>query len=55
MRQRDIGYRSSMFEAQARRRNKRVELRRGDYEDIVRRPCLYCGSMQRIGVDRAQK
>ena len=43
-----------MFKAQARRRNKRVELQRREYEDIVRRPCLYCGSTHRIGIDRAQ-
>ena len=50
----DIRYRYSMFKAQARRRNKRVELQRREYEDIVRRPCLYCGSTHRIGIDRAQ-
>ena len=54
MRRGDIRYRYSMFKAQARRRNKRVELQRREYEDIVRRPCLYCGSTHRIGIDRVR-
>ena len=43
-----------MFKAQAARRGKEVELRRLDFANITRQPCLYCGSTERVGVDRVQ-
>ena len=54
VRRNEFGYRFSMFKAQAARRGKTVELQRHDYVRILRQPCLYCGSPERIGVDRAQ-
>ena len=54
VRREDVGYRFSMFKAQAARRGKKVELRRHEYARILRQSCVYCGSMERIGVDRAQ-
>ena len=54
VRRKEFGYRFSMFKAQAARRGKTVELQRHDYARILRQPCLYCGSTERIGVDRAQ-
>lgn len=54
VRRENVGYRFSMFKAQAARRGKKVELQQRDYARILRQPCLYCGSTERIGVDRAQ-
>ena len=36
------------------RRGKEVELRQLDFAKLLRRPCLYCGATQRIGIDRVQ-
>ena len=49
-----VGYRFSMFKAQAARRGKRVELLRHEFAGMLRRPCVYCGSTERIGIDRVQ-
>ena len=54
VRREDVRYRFSMFKAQATRRGKEVELLRHDYARILRQPCLYCSSMERIGVDSAK-
>ena len=54
VRREDVGYRFSMFKAQAARRGKEVELQRHDYARILRQPCLYCGSTERIGIDRVR-
>ena len=54
VRREHVGYRFSMFKAQAARRGKEVELRRLDFAKLLRRPCLYCGSTHRIGIDRVR-
>ena len=54
VRREHVGYRFSMFKAQAARRGKEVELRQLDFAKLLRRPCLYCGATQRIGIDRVQ-
>ena len=48
VRREHVGYRFSMFKAQAARRGKEVELRQLDFAKLLRRPCLYCGATQRI-------
>ena len=54
VRREHVGYRFSMFKAQAARRGKAVELRQLDFAKLLRRPCLYCGSTHRIGIDRVR-
>ena len=54
VRREDVRYRFSMFKAQAARRGKQVELQRHEYARILRQACVYCGSTERIGVDRAK-
>ena len=54
VRREQVGYRFSMFKAQAARRGKRVELLRHEFAGMLRRPCVYCGSTERIGIDRVQ-
>ena len=49
-----LGYRYSTFKAQAMRRGKKVALACDDYARLVRQSCLYCGSTEHIGVDRAR-
>ena len=54
VRREHVGYRFSMFKAQAARRGKEVELRQLDFAKLLRRPCLYCGSTHRISIDRVR-
>ena len=43
-----------MFKAQAARRGTRVELFRHEFAGMLRRPCVYYGSTECIGIDRVQ-
>ena len=54
MRRHDPGYRWSMFKRQARTRGIEVTLDKNSYLKLISRPCLYCGSKERVGVDRVR-
>ena len=54
MRRHDGGYRWSMFKRQARTRGIEVTLDKISYLKLISRPCFYCGSKERVGVDRVR-
>ena len=54
MRRHHGGYRWSMFLRQAKSRGIEVSLERDFFLRLIARPCLYCGSQERCGVDRVR-
>ena len=44
----------SDFNRQAKRREKTVTLQPGTYMLLVAQPCVYCGTAEKVGVDRVR-